>query len=57
MLIHCVVNFISCVLVTSMEELMQVMYSFCAARYLFTHGPVPVPVPGVGDHCYKALGV
>ena len=28
---------------------MQVIYSFCAARYQMTLGPVPVRGPGFGD--------
>ena len=28
---------------------MLFIYSFCAARYQMTHGPVPVRGPGVGD--------
>lgn len=36
-------------------EIMEGIYSFCAARYRMTHGPVPVHGPRVGDRFYKEL--
>ena len=38
-------------------ELMEVIYSFCAAQNQMTHGPVPVRGSGVGDLCIRVKKV
>lgn len=41
--------------IVTFVTIMLVIYSFGAAPYQITHGPVPVHDPSVGDRCPKRL--